>query len=165
MTQTHHVHEYVVSYLVVSFLGVLGGVTGNFCIVPVPILGVAASFLGAPCTFGSLLSSYSYHTPLILLFSFLGAGLILFAMALENEGGGVDCVVEASDGATVEAGGGIELICSTEDPRLSMLRIIALQVCASWAWLPLKLWIWAVVVCRTSLTCSWDLNDVFDRAM
>jgi hypothetical protein len=87
-------------------------------------------------------------------------------MALETEGGGVDCMVDTSEAAAEgSAGGGVALICPTEVPRLSILRIIALQVCASCAWLPLRLWIWAVVVCRMSLTCSWDLKDVFDSAI
>lgn len=92
-------------------------------------LGGGASFLGAPWTFcDASLVSYSYHTPLMRLLSFLGAGVNLLVTELLCDSGDVGTIVEASEEGTR---GGVALNCSTEEPRLSILRIIALQVCDS----------------------------------
>ena len=92
-------------------------------------LGAGASFLGALWTFGGASSvSYSYHTPFMRLLSFLGAGVILLVTEPLCDSGDVGTMVEASEEDTR---GGVALNCSTEESRLSILRIIALQVCDS----------------------------------
>lgn len=70
-------------------------------------------------------SSYSYQTPLMLRFSFLGPGLMRCASAFNEAAETAECKLAVSDIVL------LVFICDTELLRLSTLRIMPSHVCES----------------------------------